>query len=170
LNQEVIRETVKSVLDSVCGLYPDVLDLITDFNGISRLKFSLAIQKIHYPVVLEDAENARRAFTLQGFFTLESDLSLSRSNIRKKNKTQKHEIQKTLLTTFKNNLKFELTKDQKKAINDIFSDMQSVHLNDDGSAYPEVSCADCVWREMDKTAIKQLKNENQVIDESGKLS
>ncbi|OEG69215.1 hypothetical protein ATZ36_10770, partial [Candidatus Endomicrobiellum trichonymphae] len=127
LNQKFIRETVKSVLDSVCGLYPDVSDLIPDFNGIPRLKSSLAIQKIHYPAVLEDAENARRAFALQEFFILESALSLSRSNIRKNRKTQKYEIQKTLLTAFKNNLKFEFTKDQKKAINDIFSDMQSIH-------------------------------------------
>jgi ATP-dependent DNA helicase RecG len=124
LNQRFIRETVKSVLDSVCGLYPDVSDLIPDFDGIPRLKSSLAIQKIHYPDTLEDAENARRTFALQEFFILESALSLSRNNIRKKRKSQRYEIQKTLLTAFKNNLEFEFTKDQKRAINDIFSDMQ----------------------------------------------
>jgi ATP-dependent DNA helicase RecG len=127
LNRNFIRETVKSVLDSVCGLYPDVSGLIADFNGIPRLKSSLAIQKIHYPAALEDVESARRAFALQEFFILESALSLSRSNIRKNRKTQKYEIRKTLLTAFKNNLKFEFTKDQKKAINDIFYDMQSTH-------------------------------------------
>jgi ATP-dependent DNA helicase RecG len=127
LNQKFIRETVKSVLDAVCGIYPDVSDLITDFNGIPRLKSSIAIQKIHYPAVWKDVENARRAFALQEFFILESALSLARANIRKKRKTQKYEIQKTLLTTFKNNLKFEFTKDQKKAINDIFFDMQSIY-------------------------------------------
>ncbi len=127
LNQKFIRETVKSVLDSVCGLYPDVSDLITDFNGIPRLKSSLAIQKIHYPAIWKDVENARRALALQEFFILESALFLARANVRKKRKTQKYEIQKTLLTTFKNNLKFEFTKDQKKAINDIFSDMQSIY-------------------------------------------
>ncbi|OEG69266.1 hypothetical protein ATZ36_10540 [Candidatus Endomicrobiellum trichonymphae] len=125
LNQKFIREAVKSVLNSVCGLYPDVSDLIPDFDGIPRLKSSLAIQKIHYPDTLEEAENARRAFALQEFFILESALSLSRNNIRKNRKSQRYEIQKTLLTAFKNNLEFEFTKDQKKAINDIFSDMQS---------------------------------------------
>ncbi|MDR0820024.1 MAG: ATP-dependent DNA helicase RecG [Endomicrobium sp.] len=127
LKQRFIRETVKSVLDSVCGLYPDVSDLIPDFDGIPKLKSSFAIQKIHYPAALEEAESARRAFALQEFFTLEFALSLSRSNIRKKCKTQRYEIRKTLLTAFKNNLKFEFTKDQKKAINDIFSDMQSLY-------------------------------------------
>lgn len=94
LNQEFIRETVKGVLDSVCGLYLDVS---------------------------KDVENARRAFAS------EFALSPSGSNIRKNRKTQKYEIQKTLLTAFKNNLKFEFTKDQKKAINDIFPDMRSIH-------------------------------------------
>jgi ATP-dependent DNA helicase RecG len=125
LNQRFIREAVKSILDSVCELYPDVLDLMPDFDGIPRLKSSLAIQKIHYPDTLADAENARRAFALQEFFVLESALSLSRNNIRKNRKLQRYETQKTLLTAFKNNLKFEFTRDQKKAINDIFSDMQS---------------------------------------------
>ncbi|BAG14090.1 ATP-dependent DNA helicase RecG [Candidatus Endomicrobiellum trichonymphae] len=127
LNQRFIREAVKSILDSVCGLYPDVLDLIPDFGGIPRLKSSLAIQKIHYPGTLEDVENARRAFALQEFFIFESALSLSHNNIRKKRKEQRYEIQKTLFTAFKRNLKLEFTKDQKKAINDIFSDMQSLY-------------------------------------------
>jgi ATP-dependent DNA helicase RecG len=56
---------------------------------------------------------------------LESAISLSRNNIRKNHKSQSYEIQNPLLTAFKNNLEFEFTKDQKKAINDIFSDMQS---------------------------------------------
>jgi ATP-dependent DNA helicase RecG len=125
LNQKFIREAVKSVLDSVCGLYPDVADLIPNFDGIPRLNSSLAIQKIHYPDTLEDAEKARRTFALQEFFIFESALSLSRNNTRKNRKSQRYEIQKTLLTAFKNNLEFEFTKDQKKAINDVFSDMQS---------------------------------------------
>jgi ATP-dependent DNA helicase RecG len=125
LNQRFIREVIKSVLDSVCRLYPDVSDLIPDFDGIPRLKSSVAIQKIHYPDTLEDVENARRAFALQEFFVLESAILLSRNNIRKNRKSQRYEMQKTLFTAFKNNLEFEFTKDQKKAINDIFSDMQS---------------------------------------------
>jgi ATP-dependent DNA helicase RecG len=84
LNLKFIRETVKSVLDSVCGLYPDISDLIMDFNGIPILKSSLAIQKIHYPAVWEDIVNARRAFALQEFFILESALAPGACQYQKK--------------------------------------------------------------------------------------
>ena len=127
LNQKFIREAVKNVLELFCKSYPDISGLIPDFDGIPKLNSSLAIQKIHYPDSLENAENARRSFALQEFFILELAFSLSRNNVEKNRKIQKYEIQKTLLTTFKNNLKFEFTKDQKKAINNIFSDMQSMY-------------------------------------------
>ncbi|MDR3253540.1 MAG: ATP-dependent DNA helicase RecG [Endomicrobium sp.] len=127
LNQKFIRETVKNVLDTTVELYPDISNLIPDFKGIPKLKSSFAVQKIHYPNTLDEAENARRAFALQEFFVLESALSLSRNNVKKNLKIQRYKIQKTLLTAFKNNLKFEFTKDQRKAINEIFSDMQSVY-------------------------------------------
>ena len=127
LNQKFIRETVKTIVESSCGLYPDISSLIPWFNTIPTLQSSIAIQKIHYPSTLEDAENARRSFALQEFFVLESALSLSRNNIKRNPKIQKYEIQKTLLPIFKNNLKFEFTRDQKKAINDIFADMQNIY-------------------------------------------
>jgi ATP-dependent DNA helicase RecG len=127
LNQKFIRETVKTVVFSSCGLYPDISSLIPDFKRVPKLNSSIAIQKIHYPNTLQDAENARRSFALQEFFILETALSLSRENVKKNPKIQKYTIQKTLLPTFKNNLKFEFTKDQKKAINDIFTDMQSMY-------------------------------------------
>ncbi|MDR3275177.1 MAG: ATP-dependent DNA helicase RecG [Endomicrobium sp.] len=127
LNQKFIRNTVKNVLDTTGGLYPDMSNLIPDFKSIPKLKSSFAVQKIHYPDTLEEAENARRAFALQEFFVLESALSLSRNNVKKNPKIQRYKIRKTLLTAFKNNLKFEFTKDQRKAINEIFFDMQSIY-------------------------------------------
>jgi len=127
INQKFIRGTLKDILELTCGLYPDVSNLIPDCKGIYKLNSSFAIQKIHYPNSLVDAENARRAFALQEFFVLESALFLWRNNFRKNYKVQKYEVKKTLLTAFKNSLKFKFTKDQKKAINDIFSDMKSVY-------------------------------------------
>jgi ATP-dependent DNA helicase RecG len=127
LSQRFIRKTVKTVIESSHGLYPDVSELVPNFNNIRKLNSSLAIQKIHYPNTLEDAENARRFFALQEFFIFETAVCLSRYNVKKNPKIQKYAIRKTLLTTFKNNLKFEFTKSQKKAINNIFADMQSIY-------------------------------------------
>ena len=84
-----------------------------------------AIKKIHYPKSMQEAEFARQSFALQEFLILETALLLSRNNSLQKNKIQKYKIKKTLLSAFKNNLNFEFTKDQKKAINDIFFDMQN---------------------------------------------
>jgi ATP-dependent DNA helicase RecG len=127
LNQKFIREVVKNVLDMFGSLYPDISELIHNVADIPKLKSKDAIQKIHYPSNLEEAELARRAFALQDFFVLETALCLSRKEIKKNYKTQKYNIYKTLLTAFKNNLCFEFTKDQKKSINDIFADMQSLY-------------------------------------------
>ncbi|MDR3307115.1 MAG: ATP-dependent DNA helicase RecG [Endomicrobium sp.] len=127
LNQKFIREIVNSVLGMFGGLYPDISEIIRNFGSIPKMKSKDAIQKIHYPNSLKEAEQARRAFALQEFFVLESVLSLSRNSIKKNCKAQKYNIRRTLLTAFKNNLTFEFTKEQKKAINDIFADMQSLY-------------------------------------------
>ncbi|MDR3071664.1 MAG: ATP-dependent DNA helicase RecG [Endomicrobium sp.] len=127
LNQKFIRKTIKTLLEFCYEEYPDVSKLIPSFKNIPRLDYLAAIKTIHWPNTLEDAENARRSFALQEFFVLETALSLSRNNVKKCIKTQKYVVRKTLLSAFKNNLKFEFTRDQKNAINDIFTDMQKIY-------------------------------------------
>lgn len=127
LNQKVIREAVKNALDGAGSLYPDISAVIPEFKGIPSLSSYEAIRKIHYPDTIEDAETARRAFAVQEFFVLETALAISRSEIKKNHKKQRYEIKKTLLTPFRENLKFEFTRAQKKAINDIFEDMRDIH-------------------------------------------
>ncbi|MCL1971426.1 MAG: ATP-dependent DNA helicase RecG [Endomicrobia bacterium] len=127
LNQKVIREAVKNVLDTAAGLYPDISDIMPDFQGVSKIKSYDAIRNIHYPSTLESAETARRSLAAQEFFVLETTLAISRNNVKKNPKKQKYEIKKSLLTPFREHLKFEFTKAQKKAINDIFEDMRDIH-------------------------------------------
>jgi ATP-dependent DNA helicase RecG len=127
LNQKFMREIVKSVLCMFGSLYPDISELIHTFGSIPNMKSTDAIQKIHYPTSLEEAEQARRSFALQEFFILESALFVSRNGFKKNYKKQKYDIRKTFLLAFKNKLSFEFTKEQKKAINDIFADMQSLY-------------------------------------------
>jgi ATP-dependent DNA helicase RecG len=125
LKQKFIREFIKTTLNSYSDFYPNLLRLIPDSYNIHKMKVAEAIKKIHYPKSLQEAELARQSFALQEFLILETALLLSRNNFLQKNKVQKYKIKKTLLSAFKNNLNFEFTKDQKKAINDIFFDMQS---------------------------------------------
>ncbi|MCL2144944.1 MAG: ATP-dependent DNA helicase RecG [Endomicrobia bacterium] len=127
LNQKTIREAVKSALDMAAGSYPDISDIIPGFKEISKIKSCDSLWKIHYPDTYEGAERARRAFAMQEFFVLETALALSRNAVKKNPKKQKYEIKKNLLTPFRERLKFEFTKAQKKAINDIFEDMRDIH-------------------------------------------
>ncbi|MDR2616366.1 MAG: ATP-dependent DNA helicase RecG [Endomicrobium sp.] len=125
LKQKFLREFIKTTLNSYSDLYPDLSKLIPDSYSKHKIKISKVIKKIHHPQSMQEAEFARKAFALQEFLVLQTSLFISRSNLLKNNKVQKYSIKKTLLSPFKNNLNFEFTKDQKKAINDIFSDMQS---------------------------------------------
>ncbi|MCL2485317.1 MAG: ATP-dependent DNA helicase RecG [Endomicrobia bacterium] len=127
ITQKVARETVKTVLDSSANLYPDISSLIPDFDGVPKMPAWQSLKKIHYPGSFEERETARRSFALQEFFVLESALAITRNKNKKSPKTQKYEIKKNLLTPFKNNLTFEFTHAQKKAINEIFADMQNIY-------------------------------------------
>ncbi|MDR1695155.1 MAG: ATP-dependent DNA helicase RecG [Endomicrobium sp.] len=127
LNQRFVRETVKTVLDSSADLYPDISFLIPRFGNIPKMSSAQSLRKIHYPESPEECENARRSFALQEFFVLESALALARNKNKKTPKIQKYSLVKNLLTPFKNNLKFDFTAAQKKAINEIFSDMQNIY-------------------------------------------
>ena len=121
LNQKVIRLAVKTALDETASKYPDISDLFEN----ASLTASQALLKIHYPESLEEAETARKSFAAQEFFILETALAMSRAGNKKTSKPQKYEITKKFLTPFKDKLKFEFTHAQKKAINEIFKDLQN---------------------------------------------
>ncbi|MDR1418278.1 MAG: ATP-dependent DNA helicase RecG [Endomicrobium sp.] len=124
LKQKFIREFIKTSIHSYSNLYPDLSSLIPKSYNLNLIQISEAIKKIHYPKSMQEAEEARKAFALQEFLILQMSLLISRNNLLQRNKIQKYTIKKTLLSDFKNNLTFSFTSDQKKAINDIFRDMQ----------------------------------------------
>jgi ATP-dependent DNA helicase RecG len=125
LKQKFIRDFIKTSLYSYSNLYPNLLGLMPKSYNLNLVQISEAIKKIHYPKSMQEAALARKSFALQEFLILQTSLFLSRNNHLQKNKIQKYTIKKTLLSDFKNNLNFDFTKDQKKAINNIFTDMQS---------------------------------------------
>jgi ATP-dependent DNA helicase RecG len=127
LNQKTVRNAVKEVLDSPSISYPDISEILPQFENLSKISSLQSLRKMHYPKTLQEAENARRCLAAQEFLVLETALSLSRNENRKTPKKQKYEIKKTFLTPFKNNLNFEFTKAQKKAINEIFEDMRGAY-------------------------------------------
>ena len=126
ITNKVILASVKYVVDSISEIYPDIISQYSkDIKNIKLLPISQAIKRMHFPKTTEEAELARKSFALQEFLLLQLVILLSNKKTKTEDKIHKYKINKTLLTPFKKQLKFEFTKAQKKVINEIFSDITS---------------------------------------------
>lgn len=124
LSQKIIRDIVKTALEASKGFYPDISNIIPHFKDVENLKAFQAIERLHYPKTLIEAEQARRAFAMQEFLILQVALNISRFANKKTPKKRAYEIKKNLLSPFREKLNFEFTKAQKRCINEIFEDMR----------------------------------------------
>jgi len=126
ISQKILMSASKSVISEVSAFYPDIISEIQSLkNNFNIMPVNQAVKTIHFPKTLQEAELARQSFAMQEFLILQIMLLISKNKNQIKKKIQTYEIKKTLLTSFKNKLTFEFTKSQKKAINEIFSDMKS---------------------------------------------
>jgi ATP-dependent DNA helicase RecG len=124
ITQKTISSALKLVLNDMANIYPDIIS--TNIKYKTNLPtISQALKTIHFPKTLKEAELARQAFALQEFLVLQIILTKAKQKNTAKQKTSKYTVTRKFLTPFKNKLKFEFTKAQKKAINEIFNDMMS---------------------------------------------
>ena len=127
ITQKNISSALKLVLNSMANIYPDIISSNVKYK--TKLpSISSAIKTIHFPNSLQEAELARQSFALQEFLLLQIVLTKAKQKNVIKQKGIRYEIKRNLLTPFKNKLKFEFTNAQKKAINEIFSDMMSTKI------------------------------------------
>ena len=127
ITQKNISLALKLVLNNMANIYPDIISSNVKYK--TKLpSISSAIKTIHFPNSLQEAELARQSFALQEFLLLQIVLTKAKQKNVIKQKVIRYEIKRNLLTPFKNKLKFEFTKAQKKAINEIFSDMMSTKI------------------------------------------
>ncbi len=82
-----------------------------------------ALEMIHFPSDISKLKKARERFIYEELFLMAVAWALKKRQSLEIKKPHRYEIKKTLLTPFKNRLGFEFTSSQKKAINEIFSDM-----------------------------------------------
>lgn len=118
------RGRIKTLLD----LSPEIKDFIPESilksNKLSSL--SESFEKIHFPQSLSDAEKARERLSFDELF-LKHAASLKRKKIwEEKQKTTplKSTQYKSKINKLINTLPFKLTSAQKKAINEIFGDLE----------------------------------------------
>lgn len=146
LNAKTLRRAIHNAItdykDSICNLLPDFL---TEKHNL--LPRSIAIEQIHFPKDIEMLEKARYTLVFEELFLLQLKLALLKEENSSAAKTLPLEIKENgLVKTFINNLPFELTDAQKRAINEIITDvnsenpMQRLLQGDVGSGKTVVAC------------------------------
>ncbi|MCX7641827.1 MAG: ATP-dependent DNA helicase RecG [Elusimicrobiales bacterium] len=147
-----LRQFRKIVYESLF-IKDKVIDEIIPHKFIAKrnlLNRSLAFELIHFPKSLEELKKARERFIYEEFFLMAVAWAIKKRQILEVKKNHTYKINRTLLTPFKNNLGFEFTASQKKAINEIFSDMMSPHpmnrllQGDVGSGKTVVALSSCL--------------------------
>ncbi|MGE4384310.1 MAG: ATP-dependent DNA helicase RecG [Endomicrobiaceae bacterium] len=124
ITQKILIALLKKTVDETSEMYPDIISNTVKTNK-NLMSVNNAIKTLHFPKTLHEAESARQSFALQEFLILQILLLTVKKKNTSEKKIQNYKIKRTLLTPFKNILPFDFTKAQKKAINEIFSDMIS---------------------------------------------
>ncbi|PIS47898.1 MAG: ATP-dependent DNA helicase RecG [Elusimicrobia bacterium CG08_land_8_20_14_0_20_51_18] len=122
LTQKFMRETVFRALSgrpaSARGFLPGNLEKKRSLPGREE-----SLKRIHFPGNVSELEGARKRFVYEELFLLALAWAVKKRQSREISKDFGYRVKKTLLTPFRENLGFEFTGAQKKAINEIFSDM-----------------------------------------------
>lgn len=146
LNVKTLRRAIYNALfeykNQIKNLLPE--NIINKFDLLDR---KVAIEQIHFPKDLEILEKARFSLVFEELFLLQLKLGLLKEENAASIKTLPITIEeKGLVRKFINELPFELTDAQKRAINEILNDinseapMQRLLQGDVGSGKTVVAC------------------------------
>lgn len=124
LDNKTFRKIVFNAINDKLTLISEILpDYIIEKRNL--LKRDVAVKQIHFPDEINVLEKARKRFIYEELFLMSVAWSIKKRQTKLVRKRFKYEIKKNLLTPFKNNMGFEFTSSQKKAINEIFRDMMN---------------------------------------------
>ncbi len=129
ISQRYLRAVAKRCLDSYARGVEEFLPReLLKRNRLLDLKD--AILNIHFPAAFQLTNEARKRLIFDEFFLLELALALKRKSIKKYSSGISFNPAGELLERFKKSLPFELTRSQKKVINEIKNDMaEAVPMN-----------------------------------------
>ena len=145
LNSKTLSNAIKSAIEKHCSKIQDPMPqyIKEKYNLIEKNE---AIVKIHLPKTREDADKARFRIVFDELFTLQLNLALMREANKKNTSIQLKIKRDGLVRKFIENLPFELTDAQKKAVEEITNDlnskepMQRLLQGDVGSGKTVVAC------------------------------
>lgn len=124
LNIKTLRKAIFNALESYKDSISTVLpDFLREKHGILEKKE--AVEQIHFPKSIESLEKARFSLVFEELFIIQLKLTLLREENRKNSAIPLKIKEKGLVQNFINNLPFELTNAQKRAVEDILKDLNS---------------------------------------------
>jgi len=126
LTVRTIRKLIRQTLNTHLKYVPEVLSK-TIMREYALEGVQDAIQQIHFPSRMEDVSNAHRRLAFDEFLLLEVALALEVTRNKRIRKKREYEIHRNLLTPFKQNLPFQFTLAQTRAINRIFERMRFIY-------------------------------------------
>jgi len=124
LSQKFFRETVFNAISSHINLFEEILPKKLLIKRALPTR-NEAIANIHFPKNLKFLIKARERLVYEEFLLMLCAWEFKKRQISSSDKNRRYEIKRHLLTPFKENLGFSFTNAQKKAINEIFSDILS---------------------------------------------
>jgi ATP-dependent DNA helicase RecG len=124
LSHKVIRSLIERHLDALIPLAEDVLPAA--LPGSLRLpSLPEALQAVHRPRSLEEAERGRRRLAFDELFDLQLMLIRARVIAKRHRSGVAFSLKRDLTTRLRENLPWQLTGDQQRALREITSDMTS---------------------------------------------
>jgi len=123
LSSTIIRKGIKEALRRT----PKMEDFVTK-KELSEYKITdrtASYRNIHFPETIKDYEEARNRLAFDEFLYLQSIFKEIKETYSKKQTGIKHSINKDTINYFGEKIPFDLTKSQKKVINEIFKDMSN---------------------------------------------
>ena len=145
LSSKTLSNAINSAIEKHCSKIQDFMPeyIKKKFNLMEKKE---AVRKIHLPKTREEADRARYRIVFDELFTLQLNLALMREENRKNTSIQLKIKRDGLVRKFIENLPFELTDAQKKAVEEITNDlnskepMQRLLQGDVGSGKTVVAC------------------------------
>ncbi len=125
LNPKTLR---RAIYNAISIYKKEIKDVIPDYliEKYDFLHKADAVEQIHFPKDMETLERARNSLIFEEFFIIQLKLALARQKTETQLSAYPLSIKSDgLVMTFIKSLPFELTKAQKRAINEILNDMNS---------------------------------------------
>ncbi|MBI4655954.1 MAG: ATP-dependent DNA helicase RecG [Elusimicrobia bacterium] len=124
ISSKFMRKAISEAIAERGEAVPEILPMSLA-AGRGLMTRQQALTAIHFPESYFELLEARKRFIYEELFLMCVAWAIKRKQTKRIRKGYSYEIRKNLLTPFKENLKFEFTLSQKRAINRIFSDMQA---------------------------------------------